>query len=80
MIPPGVNGTRPNGLCGILDHDDVVVTGDLNDTIDLGALPKQVNRNHRFGSRRDGGLNTIGINVERVGADVDEDRRGAQNG
>jgi hypothetical protein len=66
----------PSAQADILDHSDMVTSGDLIDRIHLRALPEQVNRNDRLGLVRHRRLNQLGIKVEGLWVDVDEDGLG----
>jgi len=69
---------RADRLSCIFDDRDVVVASDLANPIDLGALSEQMNRDDCLGVGSDRGFNQVGIDVERVGSDVDEHGRRAQ--
>src|SRR5690606_12852511 len=75
-VAPAARGATVVGgadrLSSVFDYGDVAAGGDLADPVDLGALTEQVHRNDRFGSRRDGRFDFLGVDVERVAADVDE--------
>jgi len=53
--------------------------GDPKDFFHFGHLAKKMNRKDCPGSRRDAGLDVSRIDVERLGIDIDEDRRGSES-
>ena len=64
-------------LAGILDDRQAVTVGDGHDRLDVGRQAEQVDRADRSRPGRDRRLDPAGVDVVRVGLDVDEDRRRA---
>src|SRR5436309_1580183 len=62
------------GLSGILDDGNPAAAGNLEDGSKVGRLPVEVHRNNGLGALGDERFNVRGIDVERVGAAVGEDR------
>ncbi len=71
---------RTDGLGSIFDDGDVMLGCNFTNSIDLGTLTEQVNRNNRgclFGDQR---RDRFRIDVVRVGANVGEDGNSTQAG
>ena len=66
-----------DGVGGVLDHEQVVAPGDLEDRVHVAAHAGVVDRHDRPGPGRDGRLDHRLVDVQRVGPDVHEDGRGA---
>ena len=77
-MPSILTGT--DGLAGILDHADLVSSGDLIDRIHLGALTEEVHGNDRLGPFRNGPLQQRRIHIEIIRANIDEHRLGPKPG
>src|SRR5205085_7116227 len=60
----------------VFDHDEFVFAGDGVDGAHVARDPAEVDGDDRFGSRRDGALDLLRVDVERVELDVDEYGRG----
>ena len=69
---------RPERLSRVLDHVQTVPAGDPVDGVHVRTLAEQVNRHDRSRARRDFRFDLLRINVECVGVDVGEDRRGPE--
>ena len=65
-------------LAGVLDDGEPMALGDLGDRAKIGRQAEQVHRADGLRPGRDGGLDTIRVDVVGLGLDVDEDRRGAR--
>ena len=71
-----VGDAPAEALRRILDHRNITITCDLADPINFGTLAEQMDRNDGFRFFRDQVCNLFCIDVERIGADIDEHRRG----
>ncbi len=68
---------RAHGLACILDQREVVAAGDRSQRIHLRRHAERVNGDQGACARSDGALNGGGVEVERKGIDLHEDRYGA---
>ncbi len=66
------------GLADVLDDGDAVGAGDGGDAIDLGKLSEEMNGHDGLGAVAEAGEGFVGIEVEGVGFDIDENRSRAE--
>ena len=67
---------RPHRVGGVLDDREAVLLRDLPDPLHPARQAAVVDRDDRLRPRRDPLLDPLGVEVHRVGLDVDEDRDG----
>ena len=65
---------RAVGLGGVLHHEESVLFGDGVDGVHFGRFAHEVHRHDGPGTRRDGGLDLLRVDVEGLPLDVYEDR------
>lgn len=66
-----------DALCGVLDHDEVVTAGDVDDGVHLAGHAGIVHRHDNAGALGDGRLYLRLVDVHRVRANIDKDKLGA---
>src|SRR6202030_3412663 len=69
--------TRADGLRGVFDDDQIMLTCDGEDGIHVGGQAEQVDGHDRASLRRDGGFEQSGIDVESDWIDVHKNWLGA---
>ena len=67
---------RRNGMRGVLDHDQPTLARDLLDRIHVTDLTREVHRDDRFRPRGDRSLDRAGIDIQRLGIAIHENRTG----
>ena len=67
---------RADRLAGVVDQQQAVSVGDLLDRVPVGRVPEHVDDHDGLRPIGDPSLEVGGVEVVRVGLDVDEDRRG----
>src|SRR5262249_30203055 len=77
---PAVTIFRADGLCGILDHFQIVSLCKLKNWSHIGALSIEVDRNDHFGFRRDCFANLRWIDIVRPGFNIHKNWLGTKPG
>src|SRR5580704_1588549 len=65
--------TGTDSLRGILDYGEAAITRDFRNWLHVRRKTEQMDRHNRPRLRRDGGFNQSGIDVVRLGVDVNKD-------
>ena len=65
---------RAERLAGVFDDHQAVLAGDRAHGVGVGRQAEQVDRHDGLGHGRDGAGDGRGVDVQRIGVDVDEDR------
>ena len=71
---------RADCLAGVLDHEQVVLVREGQDTIHIRGMPRRMHRHDRAGARRDRGRRGVDIHVVGIPLDIHRDGGGADEG
>ncbi|MNC86128.1 hypothetical protein D3C83_17640 [compost metagenome] len=74
--PPVTGGAER--LRRVLDDGELVLAGERQERLHVGARAEQVHRHDRLRPRSHGRADGVGLEHQRDGIDVDEHRRGAE--